>query len=60
MTIEKDNLKVFSVRLPRELWKFIKMDAANQELAMTDIVEFCLNEYKKNRENSLTHIGDSV
>jgi hypothetical protein len=39
-------MKVFNVRLPRELWIFLKSKAAHEERSMANIVLECLHKIK--------------
>lgn len=38
------------MRLPKEVWMFLKKSAAAQELSMTDIIVTSLDMYKKKME----------
>lgn len=52
-TINKD-IKMFQMRMPKELWIFLKKTAIDQEISMMDIIVRCVNKYKKRLENKLT------
>ncbi len=47
-------LKAFNVRLPYNVWKFLKMTAAEQERSMTDVIIECVDKYKKKLQSRLT------
>lgn len=49
-----DDLKAFNVRLSKETWRFLKKTALEQERTMGEIVETCVEKYKKRLENKLT------
>ena len=42
-------IKTFNMRMPRDLWIFLKKTAAEQEVSMTDIIIRCVDKYKKNQ-----------
>lgn len=48
------DIKTFNVRLPKELWLFLKQEAMNQEVSMADIIVRCISKYKKKFDNKLT------
>jgi predicted HicB family RNase H-like nuclease len=50
MNATKPELKYFNMRLPKEVWMFLKKSAAAQELSMTDIIVTSLDMYKKKME----------
>jgi len=50
MTTPKPELKYFNMRLPKEVWMFLKKSAAAQELSMTDIIVESVDMYKKKLE----------
>ena len=56
--INKKTTKAFQVRLPIEIWKFLKKTAIEQERSMANIIEECVEKYKKKLENKLTN-GDT-
>lgn len=49
-----ENIKVFNIRLPKDIWKFLKMQSISKEVPMTDIILECVDKYKKKIENKLT------
>lgn len=53
-----ENFKAFNIRVPRELWVFMKMLAAQQERSMTELVIECLNDYKRKNIKKLTNSED--
>lgn len=44
------DMKAFNVKVPKEIWQFIKTESVHQEKSMTEIVCGCLTRYKKKRE----------
>ena len=50
----KTGQKAFLMRLPRDLWLFLKTTSAEQERSMQDILITCLEKYKKRLQNRLT------
>lgn len=52
--------KAFVVRLPKDIWKFLKRAAIEQERSMTDIISSCVMKYQKRLENKLTDYDISV
>jgi hypothetical protein len=53
-------IKHFNVRIPKELWMFLKLESARSEIAMTDIICSCLEKFKKRIENKLTRDSADV
>ncbi len=49
-----DKLISFTVRLPEDLWFFVKIQSAKQHRSMQEIVNECLEKYKKKHEKKLT------
>jgi len=42
-----DDLKVFNMRMPKDIWMFLKTYSAANEISMTDIIMGCVEKYKK-------------
>ncbi len=57
---EYSKLKSFNVRLPHNVWKFLKMVAAEQERSMTDVIVECVDKYKRRLQNKLTDSDANV
>lgn len=51
--INKD-IKMFQMRMPKDMWVFLKKTAIDQEISMMDIIVRCVDKYKKKFENKLT------
>ncbi len=51
--INKD-IKAFQMRMPKDMWIFLKKTAIDQEISMMDIIVRCVDKYKKRIENRLT------
>lgn len=47
MLREKEELKTFNMRIPYEMWKYLKLLAAEQQVSMTHIVLKCIDEHRK-------------
>lgn len=47
MKRDVSDLKNLSLRLPREMWAFLKVTAVEQQVSMTDIVIHCVDKYRK-------------
>ncbi len=45
-----EELKNFSIRMPKDLWVFLKMITIESEESMADIVNNCLRRYKNKVE----------
>ena len=56
MTQKKINkeIKMFQMRMPKDMWVFLKKAAIDQEVSMMDIIVRCVDKYKKRMENKLT------
>ena len=44
---KKDELKNFNMRMPIEVWKFLKMEAAKEQVSMTHIIIEAVEDHKK-------------
>jgi predicted DNA-binding protein len=40
-------IKAFQVRLPKDIWVFLKKISAEQERSMNTIIQECVNKYIK-------------
>ena len=47
----KEGMKTFNMRMTKSMWMFLKRVAAEQEESMTDIVNRCVEKYKKKFDN---------
>jgi hypothetical protein len=54
MTKENEDMKLFSIRLPKDVWIFLKKTSADQGIPMSEIVIRLLEKYRKKIENKLT------
>jgi len=48
------------MRMPKDIWLFLKKAAATQEVSMTDIIVDCVNKYKKKYEQRLAQSDINV
>ncbi len=46
-------IKTFNVRVPKEMWVFLKYHSIHNETSLNAIVNQCLIKYKKNIDNKL-------
>ncbi len=64
MARDTTDLKYFNMRLPRDLWMFVKNSAALEEVSMTEIVVNSLDMYRrkihKNVEKIVTEMSEEV
>jgi len=51
-------LKTFNIRVPTELWAFLKKRSVDKQKPMNSILVSLLNKYKKSLEKDL-HIDDA-
>lgn len=49
-----DDVKIFSVRMPKEIWLFLKTASIDSGFTMNDIIVDCMNKYKNKVEKKLT------
>ena len=54
MPVLKPNMKQFNVRMPKDLWVFLKNEATANDTSMTGIVNQYVEKHKKRTENKLT------
>lgn len=50
MQKQKPEMKTFNMMMRKDLWMFLKGTAAAQERSMTDIVNTCLEKYRRRIE----------
>ncbi len=43
---EEKEIKSFNVRMPIDMWRFLKSQSAKQELAMIEILRKAVDDYK--------------
>lgn len=55
-----DNIKAFNVRMPKEMWVFLKKQSLYKEKPMNVIINYCLEKYKKTCEKTLTLDNDLI
>ena len=54
MTKKNNDIRTFNMRVPKEIWLFLKKTSAAQEISMTEIIIRCITKYKKKLDNKLT------
>ena len=47
---KKEELKTFNMRLPIEIWKFLKMEAAREQVSMTHLIVKAVEDHRKTLE----------
>lgn len=52
-------IKTFNVRLRKDLWMFLKKEAANRETSMTGIIQTCVIKFKKRCEKKELTVNDT-
>jgi hypothetical protein len=52
MSKEKVEMKTFNMKMTKELWLFLKRNAVAKELSMTEIVNTCVEKYRKQEEKN--------
>lgn len=52
--MKNKEIKMFQMRMPKDMWVFLKKSAIDQEVSMMDIILRCVEKYKKRMENKLT------
>ncbi len=54
MKIPKEDIKAFSLRVPKKLWLSLKKQSANLEMSMTDLIIESIIEHRKELKKRLT------
>lgn len=54
MAKEHKEIKNFNMRIDKDLWMFLKAEAAATETSMTDIISACVDKLKRKKEKKLT------
>lgn len=60
MSKEATEIKNFNMRISKDLWLFLKHEAATKDTSMTDIIVSCVEKHKKRIENKLTRTDTNV
>ena len=58
MKKDEKELKMFTLRMSKELWRFLRTAAINTDKSMAQIIIECLEKYKKKTEERL-HKSDT-
>lgn len=53
-----EDIKMFSIRMPRKLWIYLKREAALREMSMMQIIVECLEHYKERRKKFKLKLDD--
>ena len=46
----REEIRAFNVRLPKNLWKFLKTTSVEQDISMSEIIKLLIEKYKKSYE----------
>lgn len=57
--MEAKKMKAMTLRMPRELWVFLKKKAIDQDTSINDLINSRLKKFKENCDNKLT-VNDTV
>jgi hypothetical protein len=60
MNTDKNKLKAFQVRMPHDIWHFLRKVSADQCVPMNDIVNSLILKYKNKFKKSLTDKNDLI
>jgi predicted HicB family RNase H-like nuclease len=60
MAKRSNELKSFNMRMPKEMWLFLKKTSASQEISMTELILRCVERYKKKFDSRLTDDDTNV
>ena len=60
MSKESIEIKNFNMRISKDLWLFLKHEAATKDTSMTDIIVSCIEKHKKKVESKLTRTDTDV
>lgn len=52
--MQDKNFKTFNIRLPKEIWVFLKESSLKNEISMNEIINLLILKYKKSLEKCLT------
>jgi hypothetical protein len=55
-----DNRKCFNMRMPKDVWMFLKTQSLHNDVTMTEIIISCVEKYKRNVEKKLTNTDTQV
>lgn len=55
METTKQKMKTFNVRMPKDLWAFLKKKGVDRETSLNNIIIDLAKKYKEKREKKLTH-----
>lgn len=47
-----DDLKQFTMRMPRDVWLFLKADCAQRGISMSSLILYCVNKHKSKLEKA--------
>lgn len=60
MSKQTADVKIFNMRIDKELWLFLKGQAAVRETSMTEIIVSCIEKHKRMIEKRLTRTDTNV
>lgn len=44
---KKNEIKALNIRIPKELWVFLKVESTKKETSMNSIIELCVKRHKE-------------
>lgn len=56
----KENIKAFQIRIPKDIWAFLKTESIKEERSMNVMIIQYLRKMKKKSESKLTEIDTVV
>jgi len=54
-----DGLKQFTMRMPKNVWLFLKLECAQRGISMGTLILFCVDKHKKKLEKSASNKADN-
>lgn len=58
--MSKENMKAFQIRLPVELWRYLKRAAIDQEISLNELIKKIAIRYRNTRDDLLTNSDTMV
>jgi len=49
--IKDQEMKSFNLRLPKDIWLYLKKESIDKETSMTDIILHCIEKHKKTQKS---------
>lgn len=55
-----EQMKALTLRINKETWAFLKKKAIDREMSLQELINDCLEKYKKKCQNKLTDVDTLV